>query len=157
MRRNQAPAHDQKTFIFPPPTIEERIAHVPKYQKPLARIVEGERQNLREALNHFFNHGSPKIQKEADQLLQCVESINPIELAYRVRNMHYPADRRIRRKGYFALGTIHRGLADYWRADSKHIGATLREVIKKIRALTKNSETKDAWLREHAGMRSLDD
>lgn len=163
MHARRTVADGQRTFSFPPPTIEERIANVPEEQKPLARKVEKERGNIRFALHWFLTHGTPKIQKEADRLLQCLHTIDPVSLANGVRNMHYPKELRgSPRKGPIALGTMHRALAEYWQTDLLHIHRTLRELLNSAKTLqnknaSKRTRARNNWDLLHAGMRDLMD
>ena len=161
MRGRLAPAHGQRSFLFPPPTVEERIVDVPEYQKPLARKVEEERGNIRFALNYFLTHGTPHIQREADWLLQCVNDIDAVSLAQGVRNMHYPKElSRIRTAGFIALGTMHRALSQYWQVDPLHIQHAIHELLQNARPLkcknaAKRTQAQEQWKRLHAGMQDL--
>lgn len=115
MRRMHTPASSQETFLFPRPTIEERISHVSEKHKDLARAVEEERAAVRDhTLEDLKTHGSVQMQDKASNLLWVLETIDPIELAFELKDLHYPKEQRwYRTPGFIALGKIHRALEEF--------------------------------------------
>ena len=161
------PAEEQSTFQFPLPTIEERIAHIPKEQKKLAQVVESERQNLRIALN-FFAYSAGylvEIQDQAIRLLQRIDTIDPIELAEAVQDMHYPRERtHAHTAGFIAIAKTHRALREYktekLHSEPTHIGDTCDEFRTALKALTRKGsngeKARKAWDELHRGMEPFD-